>query len=300
MPKAPTNKQIADMLDHIADLLDDDQETNPFRIRAYREGAATVRNHDQPVAAFVRNNKFDELTDLPNIGEGIAAVIGEYVSSGQSSLLNDLEAKVSPERVLNKVPGIGEELAERLVKELHIKNLPDLEQAAHDGRLEAMEGFGPRRVEGVRTALAGMLSRAAQSRQRERTASTNGKKSKPTDLPSVELVLEIDAMYRQQAKADKLHKIAPRRFNPKNEAWLPVLNIEREGWSFTVLFSNTAKAHELKKTDDWVVIYYKRDGKERQNTVVTETSGPLEGQRVVRGRKAETQQYYETPSGSRK
>jgi putative hydrolase len=42
-----------------------------------------------------------------------------------------------------------------------------------------------------------------------------------------------------------------------------------------------------------VVIYYERDGQERQHTVVTETQGPLKGKRVVRGRDPENQQHYQ-------
>ena len=56
----------------------------------------------------------------------------------------------------------------------------------------------------------------------------------------------------------------------------------------TALFSNTALAHQLGRTGDWVVIYFNREGgTEHQRSVVTETRGPLEGQRVVRGREAE-------------
>jgi hypothetical protein len=111
----------------------------------------------------------------------------------------------------------------------------------------------------------------------------------------VAILLELDAEYRHRAGAGELQRIAPRRFNPQGEAWLPIMHATRQGWKFTVLFSNTARAHELEKTDDWVVIYYQKtgDGDERQNTVVTETSGPLEGKRVVRGRAAETRQYYQ-------
>ncbi len=87
----PTNAQIADVLEHIADLLEA-QDVNPFRVRAYREGARTVLHLDQPVADFIHRDQFDELKALPNIGDGIAAVIGEYVSSGQSGLLQELEA----------------------------------------------------------------------------------------------------------------------------------------------------------------------------------------------------------------
>ena len=109
----------------------------------------------------------------------------------------------------------------------------------------------------------------------------------------MKLLLELDTEYRQRAEADKLPKIAPRRFNPSNEAWLPILRTEREGFTFTALYSNTARAHELEKTRDWVVIYYERDDKERQNTVVTETQGELRGKRVVRGRERETREFYE-------
>ena len=50
----------------------------------------------------------------------------------------------------------------------------------------------------------------------------------------------------------------------------------------------------MKKTQDWVVIYYRKgDGEESQSTVVTEVSGPLKGKRVVRGRETETRRYYE-------
>ena len=102
------------------------------------------------------------------------------------------------------------------------------------------------------------------------------------------LLLAIDATYRRQAATGELPRIAPRRFNPEGKAWLPILHAEREGWHFTALYSNTARAHDLGRTDDWVVIYfYDDDHREGQCTVVTETHGPMKGERVVRGREAE-------------
>ena len=83
--------------------------------------------------------------------------------------------------------------------------------------------------------------------------------------------------------------IAPRRFNPKGEAWLPVLHAQRGDWHFTVLYSNTARAHELGRVRDWVVVYADGPGHaERQYTVVTPQGGRWVGQRVVRGRERET------------
>jgi len=101
-------------------------------------------------------------------------------------------------------------------------------------------------------------------------------------------LLEVDREYRDRAERGALPTIAPRRFNPSGEPWLPVLHTERADWHFTALFSNTARAHELGRTRDWVVIYFSQDsGPEGQRTVVTESRGPLAGRRVVRGREAE-------------
>ncbi len=111
--------------------------------------------------------------------------------------------------------------------------------------------------------------------------------------PSVASILAVDNRYRIKVKAGELPLIAPKRFNPEGKAWLPVMHMSKDGWHFTALFSNTARAHQLKRTDDWVVIYfYDDDHHESQHTVVTETRGDLVGKRVVRGREAECREYY--------
>jgi hypothetical protein len=146
-------------------------------------------------------------------------------------------------------------------------------------------------VRAVRDALAAMLGRSARHRARRRAwLASRGRASSaaaPMPRPDVSTLLAVDAEYRAGAEAGRLRRIAPRRFNPRHEAWLPVLHVERDGWDMTALFSNTARAHELGRTHDWVVIYYHRDGDEGQCTVVTETRGPDAGRRVVRGREEE-------------
>ena len=68
---------------------------------------------------------------------------------------------------------------------------------------------------------------------------------------------------------------------------------------YTALFSNTARAHELGKTRDWVVIFYDGDGTERQCTVITSTFGALRGHRIIRGREAECENFYRVTSSLR-
>lgn len=283
--------EIAAVLERIAELLEAGDD-NPFRIQSYRDGARTLRQTDEDVLQMAAEGDVEGLKALPDIGEGLARVIIEVVETGRSALLEQLQGRVTPVQVMQRAPGIGEELAQRIVAELGIETLEELEQAAHDGRLATVPGFGEQRVQAVRDGLAGMLSRPAQRRARQRTETAADETQ--GDRPPVATLLEIDAEYRRRAAAGELQRIAPRRFNPEGEAWLPIMHAQRGGWKFTVLFSNTARAHELSKTDDWVVIYYEpvKGGEERQNTVVTETSGALEGKRVVRGRAAEMGEFY--------
>jgi len=116
----------------------------------------------------------------------------------------------------------------------------------------------------------------------------------PTDLPSVAEILDVDREYRESAEKGTLKRIAPRKMNPGHEAWLPVLHTVRGARHYTVLFSNTPRAHEHGKTRDWVVLYYREGGSpERQCTVITSERGALQGKRIVRGREPECARYYE-------
>jgi putative hydrolase len=114
-------------------------------------------------------------------------------------------------------------------------------------------------------------------------------------LPPVAELLDIDAEYRRLAAKDRLPRIAPKRFNPTGEAWLPIQHTHRGDRHYTVLFSNTAKAHELGTTKDWVVIYRDDAKGDGQWTVITAGLGKLRGGRIVRGREAECEVYYAPP-----
>ncbi len=282
---AISNDEIADKLERVAELLEA-QEANEFRIASYRKAARTIRESDESLARIYREEGERGLDDLPNIGDALAGAIGDIVESGSLGLLQRLEGEVGGYRVFATIPGIGEELAERIHDELEIETLEELERAAHDGRLDDVEGIGEKKLRGIRDSLAGRLSRPVRRRAQQR------QESGPPQ-PPVDLLLELDEEYRDKADRGELRTIAPKRFNPDDEAWLPVMETERDRWDFTLLYSNTKRAHELDKTHDWVVIYYESDGEEDQCTVVTATSGRLEGRRVVRGREKASREYYE-------
>jgi len=287
--KRPTNEAIAEALEQLADRLAE-REANPHRVQAYRTAAQTVETAERPLAELLEQGGTDALKQLPGIGESLASRIAGFVQTGRLLLLEQINATFSPQRLFMRVPGIGPELAQRLYDKLKVETLEALEMAVYEGRLEQIEGFGRRRIRALRDQLNAMLTR--QSRRRARRFRQAGRASGL--LPSVAMLLSVDREYRHRSAFDELPRIAPRRFNPSGKAWLPILNTERKRWSFTALFSNTARAHQLEKTDDWVVIYCGRDDEEEaQYTVVTETRGDLKGKPVVRGREAECRAYYQ-------
>jgi putative hydrolase len=109
-------------------------------------------------------------------------------------------------------------------------------------------------------------------------------------------VLDVDREYLDKATANALPTITPRRFNPAKEPWLPILHTERGERHYTAMFSNTARAHALAKTSDWVVIYCDGGRAEQQFTVITAQRGALAGRRIVRGREEECVTYYNLTS----
>jgi putative hydrolase len=274
-----SNTFVVQQLREIADLLEQ-QEANRFRVAAYRKAAESIESVAHDVGLIFRTEGFQGLTALPGIGTQIAGTIAEIIRTGRSSQLERLRGTLDPVAVISRVPGIGPRLAHRILEELHIDTLESLESAAYDGRLDKLPGFGPRRLAMVRASLAEMLGRRRRTQM-------------DTHEPSIDILLDVDREYRKKAAANELRRIAPKRFNPTNAAWLPVFHTERDPWQLTALFSNTALAHSLGRTSDWVVIYFHTDSHaEGQRTLVTDTQGPLKGKRVVRGRESDCEKYY--------
>jgi hypothetical protein len=277
---AALNVEVARQFRTAASLLRA-QHADHRRITAYERGAEELDQLSESVASIYRREGLAGLIALPTIGRALASAIADVVEFGHWRWLERLEGNSDPERVLASIPTIGPALAHRLHTELHIETLDELEQAVYDGRLGRMRGVGDKRWHAIRDALlARRRARAAPS-----GVSDSDDLSAHTYRPTSDVLLSIDAEYRTAADLNQLPTIAPIRFNPTRAHWLPVLHTERDGWHFTAMFSNTARAHELGHIDDWVVIHV--DGADDMNwTVVTERLGRRAGQRVVRGETA--------------
>jgi len=279
-----SNEQIASMLAEVGDLLEA-QGANPFRVRAYRHAAATIRGLRAPLKQILKAEGVTGLMQLPGIGRSLGHAIEHLIRSGKLPLLERLRGDEGPERIFATVPDIGPGLASRIHEELGIETLAELEAAANDGRLSQVAGMGAKRIRAVRESLAGRFQRRASRRQTYESAEVN------REVP-VEELLELDREYRRLDKQRKLPRIAPRRFNPTREAWLPVWHPVKGERHYTVLYSNTARAHETGSTHDWVVIYRDDDTNHGRWTVITANFGQLRGRRIVRGREDECSEFY--------
>lgn len=279
-----SNADIAKAMLEAADLLEA-QQANPFRINAYRHAAETLKVLPKAAADILATEGIQGLMDLPGIGRSLAAAIERLVLAGRLPLLEQLRGNAASERVFTTVAGIGPELAARIHHDLGIETLAELETAACDGTLRKVAGMGNKRVAAVRESLAGRFRRPAISQNPERPVTH-------VEQPPVSELLDIDREYRQSAEQGKLIMIAPMRMNPEGKAWLPILHTHRGERHYTALFSNTAHAHEMRTTHDWVVIYRDDHGGHGQWTVITSTMGKLTGRRIVRGREAECREFY--------
>lgn len=281
------NRSLAARLADYADLLEQ-QGDDVFRVRAYREAAATVTAEPRPLAEVFAEDGRGGLEALPHIGPAIARALAEMIDTGRWLQLERLRGELRPEQLFRTLPGIGPKLAARMAGEAHLETLEELETAlAQDAR--DLRFLGPRRRGALRAVLAERLARQRRGRLSDTGAGH----------PPVDMLLKADEIYRARAARGDLPTIAPRRFNPEGRAWLPILHARHDDWHLTLLFSNTELAHRLGRTKDWVVVYaQKADGPEERCSIVTETRGELTGRRVVRGREAECLSHYQRPTAA--
>lgn len=144
------NLAIARILREIADLLEIKNE-NPFKIRAYRNGADIAANHPHALAALDTAG----LREIPGIGKDLAARIREIGETGGSAYHRELAAEFPPTVLdLLHLPGLGPKTVATLCRELGVRTLDDLARAATHGRVRALRGMGAKKEAQILKALA--------------------------------------------------------------------------------------------------------------------------------------------------
>jgi len=141
------NSDIEEILDTVANLLEIKGE-NPFRVRAYRNAARTIQGLSQSVAEMVHAGQ--NLSELPGVGKDLAGKIAEIVATGTLPLLAELQGELPAGLTdLMKVPGLGPKRVAVLYKELGVTTLEELTQAAEQGRIHVVAGFGKKTEQSI-------------------------------------------------------------------------------------------------------------------------------------------------------
>lgn len=163
------NIEIAAALTEMADLLEIQGETNPFRIRAYRNAVVTVQEHPVPIRKLVEDEQ--DLTDLPGIGKDMASHITELVRTGRLSILDRVAEEVPRSLVvLTRLAGVGPKKTRKLWQELGITDLEGLAAAAEAGSIAELDGFGARSQQKILEAVRRHEKRVGRFRLSEADA----------------------------------------------------------------------------------------------------------------------------------
>jgi DNA polymerase (family 10) len=152
------NADIAAIFEEIADLLEI-EGANPFRVRAYRNAAREMESLGVSAAEMVA--KGEDLTELPGIGEDLAAKIREIAETGKCKALEKLRHELPPTITeLLKIPGLGPKRVRALYDRLKVKTVEQLAKAAQAGKIRELEGFGPKTEQTILEALAAHVTEA--------------------------------------------------------------------------------------------------------------------------------------------
>ena len=143
--------QVASVLVEIGTLLELKGE-NPFKTRAYHNGARTLEGLTEPLEKLVAE---DRLRGIKGIGEALQEKITTLVTTGRLPYYDDLKASVPPGLLdLLGLQGLGPKKVKRLYEELAIDSIEALEKACQADRIAQLDGFGEKSQAKLLEAIA--------------------------------------------------------------------------------------------------------------------------------------------------
>src|SRR5271169_6039342 len=131
--------KVAEMLVEIGVLLELKGE-NPFKTRAYANGARTIEALSEPLATLVAEKRLGE---IKGIGAALEQKITELVETGKLKYYDELKASIPPGLIeMLKISGLGPKKIQALNKKLGIDSIEKLEAACTAGKVAELDGFG--------------------------------------------------------------------------------------------------------------------------------------------------------------
>lgn len=155
-----TRETIAGILEKIGQLLELKGD-NPFKVRAYKNGAEIVRSHPGDIIAMARDGRLGE---VPGLGDALVEKITVLATTGHLPFWEDLKASF-PETIFDlfELPGLGPKKIKLLNDSLHIAGLGALRSACEAGLVAALPGFGAKTEQKLLAALSYVESTAGRA-----------------------------------------------------------------------------------------------------------------------------------------
>jgi DNA polymerase (family X) len=155
------NGEIAEAFEELASLYELDGAV-VYRVVAYRNAAKAIRDAGVSVEELARQGR---VVELAGVGRTIAEKIDALVETGSIPAADKLKARIPSGLVeITRIPGLGPKRARLLYDELGVASLDELRQAAEQGRLKDVPGFGKKAEENVLAALAAGADGRPQAR----------------------------------------------------------------------------------------------------------------------------------------
>lgn len=155
------NREIARILSETADLMEIAGE-DPFRIRSYRNGAASIESYPERIADILRDPA-RKVTDVPGIGKGLAANLHELAARGSFERRDQLLEKYPPTALeLLKIQGLGPKTIALLWEHYRISTIDGLEKLCQEQKLRTLPRLGAKAEEKILRAIVGYRKRAGR------------------------------------------------------------------------------------------------------------------------------------------
>ena len=141
------NEEVAALFEEYADLVE--AQDVQYKPQAYRRAADNIRDYPEDIAELAEQGP-DAVGEIPQVGDSIASKVIEYFETGEIEELEEERENLPVEMVeLTRVEGVGPKTVGSLYEELGIRTLDDLEDAAREGEIQEIKGYGPKTEENI-------------------------------------------------------------------------------------------------------------------------------------------------------
>lgn len=191
------NQQIAKLFREIAAFLE--MKNVPFKPAAYRKAAWGIEALEEDLEDVYKKGGLPALEEVPGVGKDLALKIEEYVKSGKINHLEELKKKTPVDVIgLTRVEGVGAKTVKKLYEKLGIKTLKDLEKAAKEGKVQALEGFDVKKEQNILRGIEFLKKEHGRMLMSEAYAMAEVIKQKLLTRPEIKRVEVVGSLRRMR------------------------------------------------------------------------------------------------------